>query len=328
MPDGLVAAAAGLTGAVLTKVEGTVFAVLVVGAFALFGPGRRRLRSAIRMALPPFLALAGWLAYCRAHGLLDVYLPKERSVVTTAHLPAILKSVLEEAGYGALFAPWAVVLVLLLWRRTWRGTAVPLLCAAGFTAFKCGPEFRRNPRHIETPAQVQYCIERFAALRKAAGNEVDIGIDFHGKISPALAKVLIRGLEPHQPMFVEEPINCQTHDIMAEIARGTHLPIATGERVFTKWGFREILEKGAAQILQPDVNYAGGITELRLIAGMAEAYYFPIAPHNPNGPCSLAASAWASCLTRCCSGATAPRGCRAPALPIAWSGSRPARLTT
>ena len=80
-------------------------------------------------------ALAGWLAYCRAHGLLDVYLPKERSVVTTAHLPAILKSVLEEAGYGALFAPWAVVLVLLLWRRTWRGTAVPLLCAAGFTAF-------------------------------------------------------------------------------------------------------------------------------------------------------------------------------------------------
>ncbi|MHC4299690.1 MAG: enolase C-terminal domain-like protein, partial [Planctomycetota bacterium] len=72
--------------------------------------------------------------------------------------------------------------------------------------------------------------------------------------------------------------------------RKTHIPIATGERIFTKWGFREILEKRAASILQPDVCYAGGITELRLIAGMAEAYYVPIAPHNPQGPCSLAAS--------------------------------------
>lgn len=77
---------------------------------------------------------------------------------------------------------------------------------------------------------------------------------------------------------------------MAELAKTTHIPLATGERIFTKWGFREVLEKGAAKILQPDVAYAGGITELRLIAGMAEAYYAPIAPHNPNGPCSLAAS--------------------------------------
>jgi galactonate dehydratase len=77
---------------------------------------------------------------------------------------------------------------------------------------------------------------------------------------------------------------------MAELAKKTHIPLATGERIFTKWGFREILEKRAAMILQPDVCYAGGITELRLIAGMAEAYYLPIAPHNPQGPCSLAAS--------------------------------------
>ena len=90
-------------------------------------------------------------------------------------------------------------------------------------------------------------------------------------------------------MFVEEPVNCQNHDVMAEIARGTHLPIATGERVFTKWGFREVLEKKAATILQPDLCHAGGITECRLIAGMAEAYYATIAPHNPLGPISLAA---------------------------------------
>ena len=77
---------------------------------------------------------------------------------------------------------------------------------------------------------------------------------------------------------------------MAEIARKTVIPLATGERIFLKWGFREILEKRAASILQPDVCYAGGITELRLIAGMAEAYYSPLAPHNPQGPCSLAAS--------------------------------------
>jgi galactonate dehydratase len=85
-------------------------------------------------------------------------------------------------------------------------------------------------------------------------------------------------------------VQCQNVDAMAEIAAKTHIPIATGERIFTKWGFREILEKKAASILQPDVCYAGGITELRLIAGMAESFYTPLAPHNPQGPCSLAAS--------------------------------------
>jgi galactonate dehydratase len=162
--------------------------------------------------------------------------------------------------------------------------------ADGFTAFKTGPAFRRRyPRYIETPAQVRHAVEQFAALRREAGDDVDIAIDFHGKVSPALAKVLIKGLEPHLPMFVEEPINCQNHDLMAEIARGTHLPIATGERVFTKWGFREVLEKKAATVLQPDLCHAGGITEVRLIAGLAEAYYATIAPHNPLGPISLAA---------------------------------------
>jgi galactonate dehydratase len=161
--------------------------------------------------------------------------------------------------------------------------------ARGFTAFKTGPAKRRPSRYVETPAEVRYAAEQFAALRKAAGEDVDIAIDFHGAISPALAKVLIKELEPYQPMFIEEPCQCQNHDVMAEIARGTHLPIATGERVFTKWGFREVLEKQAATILQPDVCHAGGITEVRLIAGMAEAYYASIAPHNPLGPISLAA---------------------------------------
>jgi galactonate dehydratase len=160
--------------------------------------------------------------------------------------------------------------------------------AAGFTAFKCGPFKMRPARFVESPTFVSKCAEAFAALREAAGPDCDIGIDFHGAISPALAKVLIKALEPHLPMFIEEPVNCQEHGLMAEIARGTHLPIATGERVFTKWGFREVLEKKAAIILQPDLCHAGGITEVRLIAGMAEAHYASIAPHNPLGPISLA----------------------------------------
>ena len=163
------------------------------------------------------------------------------------------------------------------------------LKARGFTAFKTNPAKRRPSRFLETPSEVHYAAEKFGELRKAAGDDVDIAIDFHGAISPALAKVLIKALEPHEPMFIEEPINCQKHDIMAEIARDTHLPIATGERVFTKWGFREVLEKKAATILQPDLCHAGGITEVRLIAGLAEAYYATIAPHNPLGPISLAA---------------------------------------
>ncbi len=159
----------------------------------------------------------------------------------------------------------------------------------GFTAFKTNPAKRRPARYVETPSEVHYAAEKFAELRKAAGDDVDIAIDFHGAISPATAKLLIKALEPSQPMFVEEPCQAQNHDVMAEIARGTHLPIATGERVFTKWGFREVLEKRAATILQPDLCHAGGITEVRLIAGMAEAYYAAVAPHNPLGPISLAA---------------------------------------
>jgi galactonate dehydratase len=163
------------------------------------------------------------------------------------------------------------------------------LKAKGFTAFKTGVAKKRPARYIETPAGIEYAAETFAELRKAMGKDVDIAIDFHGAISPATAKLLIRAYEPYQPMFIEEPCQAQNVDTMAEIARGTFLPIATGERLFTKWGFREVLEKKSATVLQPDMCHAGGITEVRLIAGMAEAYYADIAPHNPLGPISLAA---------------------------------------
>jgi galactonate dehydratase len=161
--------------------------------------------------------------------------------------------------------------------------------AQGFTAFKTGPAKKRPARIVENKAFIDNVIQAFVALRDAAGPEADIAVDFHGAIAPQTAKLLIKALEPYQPMFIEEPVACQNVDALAEIARGTHLPIATGERLFTKWGFREVLEKSAASILQPDLCHAGGIMEVRLIAGMAEAYYAAIAPHNPLGPISLAA---------------------------------------
>lgn len=153
-----------------------------------------------------------------------------------------------------------------------------------------GADGRSPYRYVENPGFVQRATNNFAELREKFGPEMDIGVDFHGVPSPQTAMLLMKAFEPYQPFFFEEPIPCQNVDAMAELARKTHIPVATGERIFTKWGFREILEKKAAGILQPDVCYAGGITELRLIAGMAEAHYVPLAPHNPQGPCSLAAS--------------------------------------
>jgi galactonate dehydratase len=161
--------------------------------------------------------------------------------------------------------------------------------AEGYLALKTGVAGGRPARIIETPGFVGRVVERFAAIREAVGQEVDIAIDFHGAVSPQTAGLLIKALEPYQPMFIEEPVQCQNVDVLADLARKTHIPIATGERIFTKWGFREILEKRAASILQPDISHAGGIFEGRLIAGMAESYYAAIAPHCPLGPISLAA---------------------------------------
>ena len=161
----------------------------------------------------------------------------------------------------------------------------------GVNAMKVGPQSSRKAfKYVETPLFVDEVVERFAALRQEHGYGVDIGVDFHGAVQPPTALLLVKALEPYKPWFYEEIVQALNVDVMAEIAAKTHIPIATGERIFTKWGFKEILEKRAAVILQPDICYAGGISELRVIAGMAEAYYSPMAPHNPQGPCSLAAS--------------------------------------
>ncbi len=160
--------------------------------------------------------------------------------------------------------------------------------AEGFTALKTGVG-QVPARLLESPAFIERCADRFRRLREAVGSEVDIAVDFHGQISPALAIQLARSLEPYRPMFIEEPCLPENVDAMVTVARSTCIPIATGERLFTKWGFREVLEKQAAVILQPDLCHAGGISEVKKIAAMAECYYAGVAPHNPLGPISLAA---------------------------------------
>jgi galactonate dehydratase len=157
----------------------------------------------------------------------------------------------------------------------------------GFTAIKTTPF--SAVRFVESAAFVDDVVGKIASLREAVGKKVDIGIDFHGRVSPAMAIRLARALEPYYPMFIEEPCLPENVDALATIARSTSIPIATGERLFTRWGFREVLEKQAAAILQPDLSHAGGILEVRKIAAMAEAYYVSIAPHCPLGPIALAA---------------------------------------
>ena len=157
----------------------------------------------------------------------------------------------------------------------------------GFTAVKVSPV--DAARFIESSEFVGTVVGRVASLREALGKKVDIAVEFHGRLSPAMAIRLARALEPYDPLFIEEPCLPENVDAMAQIARSTSVPIATGERLFTKWAFREVLEKHAASVLQPDLSHAGGIFEVRKIAAMAESHYAALAPHCPLGPISLAA---------------------------------------
>ena len=143
---------------------------------------------------------------------------------------------------------------------------------------------------IDSPKQVQDAAERLAAVRSAVGDDFGIGIDFHGRVHKGMAKALCRALEPYAPLFFEEPVLTENSEALRELARMTTVPIATGERMFTRWGFKQILTDGAVDIVQPDLSHAGGIWETRKIAAMAEAFDVAVAPHCPLGPIALAAS--------------------------------------
>lgn len=162
--------------------------------------------------------------------------------------------------------------------------------AAGFTAMKIPPGLPRLPKFLENPANIRRAAEFMASIREAVGEGIDIAVDFHGPVSPPAAKVLIKALEPYHPAWIEDPVQCENVDALVEVARSTYLPICVGERLTTRYAVREILEKRAAALLNPDICHAGGITELRLYAGLAETYYVDIAPHVPLGPIALASA--------------------------------------
>lgn len=142
---------------------------------------------------------------------------------------------------------------------------------------------------VESHAAVDRALEKFALIRAEFGSTIDFGIDFHGRVSMPMAKVLLRELEPLHPLFVEEPVLAEQCEYYPRLAESTSIPLAAGERMYSRFDFKRVLEAGGISILQPDVSHAGGITECLRIAAMAEAYDVSLAPHCPLGPVALAA---------------------------------------
>lgn len=167
------------------------------------------------------------------------------------------------------------------------GEAAKGVVESGFTAVKMnGTE---ELQYIDSYEKIDQAVERIAAVRHAVGNNIGIGIDFHGRVHKPMAKVLAKELEPFRPMFIEEPVLTENNEALKEIAQHTSIPIATGERMFSRWDFKHVLAEGHVDIIQPDLSHAGGITECKKIATMAEAYDVALAPHCPLGPIALAA---------------------------------------
>ena len=159
--------------------------------------------------------------------------------------------------------------------------------AEGYTALKMAATDKLE--WIDSPQKVLEAAERLSALREAVGYEIRIGIDFHGRVHRGMAKLLVKELEPFKPLFFEEPVLAENNEALAELAALTSIPIATGERMYTRWDFKDLLARGHADIIQPDLSHAGGIWEVRKIAAMAEAYDVAVAPHCPLGPIAFAA---------------------------------------
>ncbi len=158
----------------------------------------------------------------------------------------------------------------------------------GFTAFKSMAVPETMP--LEGLKPVRYAEACVAAMRKAVGDEIDIMVDCHARPSPRMGLLFAKALEPYGLYFFEEPCWPETVDGIAEVQRAVSTPIATGERMIGLHEFRELLEKRACSVLQPDITHCGGLTAARRIAAMAEAYRVALAPHNPQGPVSTAAS--------------------------------------
>ena len=158
---------------------------------------------------------------------------------------------------------------------------------AGFTAIKMNAT--EELQMVDSYDKIDAVLERVASIRESTGKHFGIAIDFHGRVHKPMAKILAKKLEEFDPMFIEEPVLCENMEDFKEIAACCNIPIATGERLFSRWDFKRLLTAGGVDIIQPDLSHAGGITEVKKIAAMAEAYDVALAPHCPLGPIALAA---------------------------------------
>ena len=159
--------------------------------------------------------------------------------------------------------------------------------ALGFDTFKFnGTE---ELKLIDSPRRIDEAVAKVGEIRAAFGNTIDFGIDFHGRVGAPMARVLLRELEPFRPLFVEEPVLPELAEYFPRLAASTSIPLATGERMYSRFEFKSVLAAGGISILQPDLSHAGGITECVKIAAMAEAHDVALAPHCPLGPVALAA---------------------------------------
>ena len=161
---------------------------------------------------------------------------------------------------------------------------------AGYTAMKTGAWAGDTglPEHQAVAAFA----ERVGRLRDAVGPDVDLMIDNHGRSRPSTAVRLMKALEPFRLYWLEEPTQPDDLEGLSALrAAGATMDLAAGERLYSKWDFRPLLEKRLVDVIQPDICHAGGITEVKKIAALAEAYYVQVAPHSPQGPVSTAACA-------------------------------------
>ena len=159
----------------------------------------------------------------------------------------------------------------------------------GFTAIKMNAT--SELQFLDSYAKIDAAVERVASIREACGRDFGIAVDFHGRVHKPMAKILAKKLEEFDPMFIEEPVLCENMEYFGEIAACCNIPIATGERLYTRYDYKRLFKAGGVDIIQPDLSHAGGITEVRKIAAMAEAYDIALAPHCPLGPIALS-----SCL--------------------------------
>lgn len=158
---------------------------------------------------------------------------------------------------------------------------------AGFTAVKMnGTE---ELHYIDSYRKVDQAVARVAAIRDKVGADFGIAVDFHGRVHKGMARILFKELEPYRLMFIEEPVLSENIEALSTM-NTFGIPIALGERLFSRWDYKKVFELNKVDIIQPDLSHAGGISEVRKIAAMAEAYDTAVAPHSPLGPINLAAS--------------------------------------